>query len=598
MCRFVLALSALLVVACWNNSASGAEAPREAPAPAAAAAAPASASPAPAAADSAAQTVPPPEPRIDTLDELKRTLAEIPPAFAPSPDGGDPFRACDALRAKARGAHAAAQRLLGSAVDSVQKAELEDILKTIALRREPIGIAYLRALLGGVPSALQDLSREKIEMLKVNVAIGIEEAERFTAAYPQSKDISEARFYLMRLLFLNVDVAAKDWADAFERTHGAKPTIQERDAFRDAFFERIFGLLEMLEKDAALPETFKERTLKIKADAFSSVGQPAKAADLYAAHIAAWPGSDDVKSGLSYMAAIQHYLYAELPEKAQALGRRGMAACDNTKFFPHIADFHFKALVATGKLEDAEALWLKYMPIFTQRGNDPARGEFERNGYRTYAEWALFRLGYVTFALLRYEQAKDYFRQHLEFVKDYGKPLPPPLQVHAQRSQYLFDVLQARIMNPAPELALAKHWAGDRAFSLAENQGKVIAIIFRTYNSPRAEPALLYLQQQYEKYGQDAGPFAVVSVAFPRGADNIPEQLAALKKEMDTLNLTFPSGFDSTPDRALFKQYDVNVGSATLVFVDPLGRLAYYEQDPRPNAFGLFTRVIEALLKG
>jgi len=581
---FVLALSAFFFVAARHRSASGAEPPPEAPA---------------AAADAAARTAPPAEPRIENLDDLKRTVAEIPPAFACPSTESDRFRACDAMRVKAHGAHAAAARLLASAADSVQKAELEEISKTIALRREPIAIAYLRALLEGVPSALQDLSAEKIENLKRNVAVGIEEGEHYIAAYPQSKAISEARFYLMRLLFLNAEVAAKNWADAFELARGAAPTLAERETFRESYFARIFHLIEAIEKDAALPATFKERTLKIKADAFSSTGKAAQAADLYVAHIAAWPGSDDVKSGLSYMAAIQHYLYAEVPEKAEALGRRAIAACDNTKFFPHIVDFYFKALTATGKLQDAETLWLKYMPIFTQRAEDAKRADFERAGYRTYAEWALFRLGYVTFALLRYEQARDYFRQHLNFVKDYGKPLPPPLQVHAQRSQYLLEVLQSKIMNPAPELPAGNCWAGGRAFSLAENRGKVIAVIFRTYSSPRAEPVLHYLQQQYEKYGQEAGPLAVVSIAFPRGTDNLPEQLGALKKEMDELNLTFPSGFDPSPDRALFtKDYDVNVGSATLVFVDPEGRLAYYEQDPRPNAFGLFTRVIETLLKG
>ena len=69
-------------------------------------------------------------------------------------------------------------------------------------------------------------------------------------------------------------------------------------------------------------------------------------------------------------------------------------------------------------------------------------------------------------------------------------------------------------------------------------------------------------------------------------------------RNVKALGLTYPAGLDPTSSKELFKAYDANVGSATLVILDPLGRIAYYEQDPRPNAFGLFERVIERLLGG
>ncbi len=543
----------------------------------------------------------PPEISVETPEQLAQLVSEVPPSFTLPDNYPNRFTPSDAQRRKARAAYTAALRFADGATDPGRKAEFQEIAKTLTARLQPIDIIYLRALLDGIPVELQDLKRDQIDMLKVNVALGIQEAEFYLTAYPQAKELNDVRVGLARLLFLNCEVAQKNWEDAQEKARGSKPSIEERIAHRDSYFKRLLAFLDEAEKDPALADNLKQRSLKLRADTFAGTDNPAKAAECYVELLKKWSSADEVKSGLTYVNAVQQYLYAELPEKAEEIGRQAMATCDNTKYYPHLADFQFKALTATGKLEEAEALWLKLMPVFGAREKELNRPEFERNGYRTYYDWALFRLGYVAFALLRHEQAKDYFKQHLEYVNDVtasGKPISPPLQVFAQRSKYLLDVLQTKIGNPAPELNLEKLWANNRPFSLAANQGKVIAIIFRSTASSRVDPTLLYLQRQYEKYGQDLGPFAVISVAFLKGMNDIPEQMEALEKEMKTLNLTFPAGYDPTPKRSVFSEYDVNIGSATLVFVDPLGRLAYYEQDPRPNAFGLFTRVIEGLLKG
>ena len=78
---------------------------------------------------------------------------------------------------------------------------------------------------------------------------------------------------------------------------------------------------------------------------------------------------------------------------------------------------------------------------------------------------------------------------------------------------------------------------------------------------------------------------------------DLPDQVHKLETERQNLGLTFPVGLDPTDKKDVFGAYSANVGSATLVFVDPLGRIVYYEQDPRPNAFGLFDRVFSRLLE-
>ena len=90
----------------------------------------------------------------------------------------------------------------------------------------------------------------------------------------------------------------------------------------------------------------------------------------------------------------------------------------------------------------------------------------------------------------------------------------------------------------------------------------------------------------------------MVSIAYLKGMKDKPGQVLQLEKEAETLRLTYPLGLDPTARKEIFKKYKANVGSATLIFIDPLGRIAYYEQDPRPNAFGLFRRVIERLIGG
>jgi hypothetical protein len=240
--------------------------------------------------------------------------------------------------------------------------------------------------------------------------------------------------------------------------------------------------------------------------------------------------------------------------------------------------------------------WEKWGPIYGERAKEDSRGTDERNAYDIYYEWYLFRVGYIAFALGEYKKAAYSFRKHLDFMASL-KSRRPGTVVHAQRTKTLLDYIEGFIMTAAPELACENLWAGNRPFSLEKATGKVLAVVFRGYEVDRIHPTLKYLEQVYRSSGAAEGPFTPVTVAYLKGFGDPKDQLAAVEREANELGITYPCGLDPTEGKDLFKAYEVNVGSSSLVIVDRLGRIAYMEQDPRPNAHGLFRRVIERLVK-
>ncbi len=530
-----------------------------------------------------------------SIDRLRNVLSETAPSFAPSGSTERRYADCEVQRRRTVLGRRLIEALEGKDLEPADRAELAEMKKELLRRLEPILYHYLRTVDQSVPTDFRGYSREQMDSFKVMVHTAIGEGEFFVRTYPMSKWSTEVRYYLGRLLFLNIEVHLAQRAEEHRKETGKGAPATLRATWRKAYLNRVSGLLETVRNATGVPGELQQPLAKLWADVLIRDGRREEGARHYTRYVRAYPKASDVASGLVYIMAAQQFLYAEKPAEAEKILKQALALGDAFEYHPHVIEFYFKALTALGKLEEAEALWLTWGPRFVERSRDRARSAFQRDNYKTFSESYQFYLGYVNFALGRFERAKDCFREHLETVGA-RKGLNPRTTVFLQRSTKLLEVLEEQIGTTAQEIDLQGLWAGNKTFSLAQHKGKVIALCFRSYGAARVHPCLEYLQRMYEEHGRGEGPFVSASIAYLKGAD-APDQLLTLAEEGTALDLTYPLGLDPSPKRELFtQQYRVNVGSATLVIIDPLGRIVYYEQDPRPNAFGLFTRVIDRLL--
>ena len=307
------------------------------------------------------------------LSELRGMLSEIPPEFTPPAEGADMFTALEPELRRAQRALGAASALAVALTDAAARAELREMASDLLQRIRPVFFHRVTNLVKSIPQDLRGMATSELDALKQRVNSGIGEADRFVRLYPGDPGLSRVRAYLARLLFLQSSVAMKEWEDAYEARAGRKAAIEEIITWKTLYFDRIFQLVDAALSDAQLDDGLREQTTKLKADALGHMARNAEAAALYVDHLRRWPSSPSAKDGLAYVNAGQRYLYAEDGAKAEAILREGMAKAADTPYFSHIGDFFFKALTATGNLEDAEALWLKHGPVYLARADDPTR---------------------------------------------------------------------------------------------------------------------------------------------------------------------------------------------------------------------------------
>lgn len=536
-----------------------------------------------------------------SLPQLQAFLSEIPPSFKLKADDKTPLATCEPLMARVTQARKMSDTLGKQAMDEGQKAELAELTAALKSRARPIIHQYLASLTLDLPRDFRGIKKDRMNIIKVRVIKAIPEAVYFIKAYPKAPELTEVKFYLANLLFLNSSVALKLQADLWEKQHKEKPPAEIRGAWKEKYFDQIFSLMKPVLPDTKLPDAIMERAVKLQADSLASMHKRKEAAELYMKHLRRWPNSVFVKTGVQWLNIAQNYLYAQMPEPAAKILAEGAIKSKGTLYHPYVMNVYFKALKATGQLEKAKALAIELGKLGKTMAKKPGVDKFTKNGFKTFSEWSLFRVGYMEFAMGEHEKAKESFRQHIEYIKKLqkdGAAINPATTVYTQRSTDLLNFLQTYVMQPAPELTTK--WAFDRPFKLSDNPMKVIAIMFRGYGpgQRRSHPALVYLQEQYKAHGFDAGPLAVACVNYAKGEQDMPGQIAQVEQEATDLGLTFPVGIEAAKAYKAFSEYGVNIGSATLVIIDPLGRIAYYEQDPMPNAFGLFKRVIDSLLKG
>ncbi len=559
-----------------------------------------------------------------TTADLRPFFAKIPPGFQPEQHKEDLLKVCMELHGPIVKARGLISRLEKQQLDVVQKAEFNEMKADLAGRIRPIIAALIIQIGKTTPHNFRGMSKEKITEAKKKVFLGINESAYYLSTYPESKQADSCRAVYAYLLFLNNRIYLAAMSKAWEKEHGGKPSASLRRNWKTQYFDKIFSLLEKVlpKKDIPkwlrkifslfekkmlpkkdLPKWLRKTAMRVHGEALALMQKNSEAVAAYQAYLKTWPDAENVQSCAIQLNIADNCLKTGDTAKIKET-KAMLAACikenQESENIPSLVNMYYRTLLATGRIEDARKLWETYRPVFKKRMNDPERSRMEKHLYKGYYEWSLFFIGHMQLALMQHEKAKATFKQHIDFVKKLqkkGATLNTATPIYMQRSEQLLNFLQLKAVNPAPSLDAIK-WGFKKEFSLQDNIGKVVAIVFRGYNTERSRHVLKFLQELYAEYGYDKGPLAVCSISFRKGKNPIKNQLAVVEQEAVDLELSYPVGIDPDPEFKIFRTYDVNVGSSSLVLINPAGELVYYEQDPRwTQTFGLIRNVIKRLLK-
>jgi hypothetical protein len=175
-----------------------------------------------------------------------------------------------------------------------------------------------------------------------------------------------------------------------------------------------------------------------------------------------------------------------------------------------------------------------------------------------------------------------------------GRQLPEVLAWHrdydAKELLYILDNFYGE--HPSVDLDIGCLWATKERVSLEESAGKVVAILFQPFYSPRSLPfltALDRLEKEHEKNGLVAGTFSLLI------EESTEDALATMHAKLIEAGVSLSSGYDRSGN-SIFHAFQATLGSASFVVVDRKGRYAWFLHDPSGRNWKLAERVVLRLL--
>ncbi len=222
----------------------------------------------------------------------------------------------------------------------------------------------------------------------------------------------------------------------------------------------------------------------------------------------------------------------------------------------------------------------------------------EREQYEKMLEVNGFRRGYTYTALGDFRKARQAFLDHIEALnakEAAGQALDSASNVYRMRSQYHMKFLEGFAGKPAPaELDLEGSWVTPKKVSIAESNGKVLALLFRRVNDKRSQD---FLRSTSEFCSGEPG-IEMATVSFLKPDVSREAQMDALRSELSALGYEGAAGFDPDADTwSLFRKYGASVGSATFVIINQRGEPIWCMQDPHSARLGVATTLLERAAK-
>jgi hypothetical protein len=254
----------------------------------------------------------------------------------------------------------------------------------------------------------------------------------------------------------------------------------------------------------------------------------------------------------------------------------------------HLAKYHqFNVLAARGET----------IPEFGIKYDEPQ----VRSDFGTNVEQQDFFVGFCRYVLGQAEAARVALEQSRAVLEERtaSNTIGQVGRVTLMRTPRLYDAVTQLHGKPAPTIDLEQGmWLNNAAFKVEEERGKVIALFISPYNYGRGDEYAQALQA-YLVENWDRG-FRAAWIAIPKGNQNPEQQLATIRTEMERLGVTYPvalpiSSVSPIPEK-VYKDYNVSVGTQTVVFIDRAGKVAWYHQDPTFRELAVSRLVAERLL--
>ena len=269
----------------------------------------------------------------------------------------------------------------------------------------------------------------------------------------------------------------------------------------------------------------------------------------------------------------------------------------------------WEALYALGDLEGGRELMEKIRDDYREKLGDES---FTRGLSKTllgqYRQWYFisdFWIPFVDYALGNDSDALAGFRTYVDRadqldqeLRAQNQQLPPVIRIYRDfRAREFVTVLEEHQSQPAKvDFDDGIEWAYGEPLTIRESKGKVLAVLFRQPQNARATPFLRELNNFVTDHPDS---FAAATFGFvPRGLNEAAKaaRFENMRKELTSLGIDFPGGFDVTENSTVFRTLNATVGTASLIIFDAGGRVAWCHVDPTRNDINLLDRVIGRLI--
>jgi tetratricopeptide (TPR) repeat protein len=270
----------------------------------------------------------------------------------------------------------------------------------------------------------------------------------------------------------------------------------------------------------------------------------------------------------------------------------------------------WEALYALGDLESGQALLMRIRDEYGKKLDDKSfTDSLSKTLFNQYQQWYYisdFWIAFCDYALgnddaalagfRTYNDRADQFQEQLKFL---NRQLPPVIRIYRDfRSREFVMMLEEHQGQPAKaDFDVGIEWAYGEPLTIRQSKDKVLAVLFRQPQNARGTPFL----REINKFVEDnPDTFAAATFGFVPFVLNEAAKAARfdnMTKELTSLGIKFPGGFDVTENSRVFRTLNATVGTASMIIFDAEGRVAWFHVDPTSNDINVLDRVIGRLIK-
>lgn len=433
----------------------------------------------------------------------------------------------------------------------------------------------IRAVHDALPRSMGGLSTAEADRIAREVSEMTASARRFAeeCSTADSVQMAEVQFIRAKALYL-LSQRYRFQTIQQMRADGVPDLTNSLREAMDAYYSEIQALAQPAFEGLPPDHAFRPDALRYYAQACSDARDQESALKAYKLYLELFPGAEDLDRVL--LAIGRLHLDMGSYDVGIDVAERVQKEYYRRESYATAGELLWKLYHSSGDLEGLQRYVNTVETVYPLKLANKDLPDDLRSRLQLFLDFNGFRKGYTRFALGDCEGAIEAFKKHLAYMETRDNA-NPAAKVYTQRSRDVLAFVEKLGCKPAPR-ELDLEWATLERFSLLESRGKAIALVFRGLSDRRSASFLTPLWEVVK-----ANPrMEMAVISYLRTGEQLQTQLQALRFEMDKLGYTGPAGFDPDgADKSLFRAYEVKVGSASLVVVDPKGRCVWFMEDPR-----------------